>query len=265
SLPAIILPYVMAVADMGGEKHALKVTELTNDSTLFTVLTYSKMSGNHQYDRVAKLLDCTKYDAILMQEIPDMDELLQAHPELTETCNISYVGIRYKSLALFTPHKIVFEQPSKDGNLFVIQSDVLGQVALLTNRVDKSLNQPVRIQIQQVSNMLDQLKGVVEVNEVMPTIVAGDFNSTPFNTVHFLMRQEMAYAKPNGFMNQTFTFPAEGRRIGFLGPLIRIDHIFYRNMALETAEVLDDSYGSDHYPVKAEFRLPRQEINKDSE
>lgn len=256
SLPVLILPYFIAAADLGGETYAIKSDELGNDSVGFTVLTFSKMSRNQNYAAIAELLDCKKYDAILMQEAPDFNALLAAHPELADHCNTSFVGNQYKSLVLLTPHKITAEQSSKFGNLFVIELPTSGPVGLLTNRVDKTLNKPVAFQQSQVERMLSATKELRDAGT--PTIIAGDFNATPFNAVHYYMREAMAYARPKGIMNQTFTFPAEGRRVGVIGPQIRIDHIFYTGMQLKHAEVLDTSAGSDHYPVRAEFLLPKQ-------
>jgi endonuclease/exonuclease/phosphatase (EEP) superfamily protein YafD len=261
ALPGLVLPYILATADLGGEKTALASISRA-DASPFTVMTFSKMSRNRNYAAIADLLDCKKYDAILIQEAPDFEALIKAHPGIAKECNTSFVGNQYKSLVLQTPHKIVTEQSSKFGNLFVIELPGSGPVALLTNRVDKTLNKSVALQRSQVERMLLATKELRDAG--IPTIVAGDFNATPFNAVHYYMREEMAYARPAGIMNQTFTFPAEGRRMGMMGPQIRIDHIFYTGMQLKHADVLDTSAGSDHYPVRAEFLLPKQVI-KDTE
>lgn len=262
SLPVLILPYFLAAADFSGEKYAIKSGKLGTDSVELTVMTFSKMSRNRNYSAIADLLDCKKYDAILMQEAPDFDALIKAHPSVAKDCNTSFVGNQYKSLVLLTPHKIESEQSSKFGNLFAIELPGVGPIALLTNRIDKTLNKSVALQQNQVEQMLLATKELRDAG--IPTVVAGDFNATPFNAVHYYMREAMAYARPVGILNQTFTFPAEGRRIGMTGPQIRIDHIFYTGMQLKHAEVLDTSAGSDHYPVKAEFLLPKQAI-KDTE
>ena len=261
ALPGLVLPYILATADLGGEKTALINVSIA-DSTPFTVMTFSKMSRNRNYEAIADLLDCKKYDAILMQEASDFTALSTEQPSILRDCNTSFVGNQYKSLVLLTPHKITAEQSSKFGNLFVIELPGGGPVALLTNRVDKTLNKPVALQQSQVESMLSATQELRDAGT--PTIIAGDFNATPFNTVHYYMREAMAYARPAGIMNQTFTFPAEGRRMGLIGPQIRIDHIFYTGMQLKRADVLDTSAGSDHYPVRAEFLLPKQVI-KDTE
>ena len=261
ALPGLVLPYILATADLGGEKTALINVSIA-DSTPFTVMTFSKMSRNRNYEAIADLLDCKKYDAILMQEASDFTALSTEQPSILRDCNTSFVGNQYKSLVLLTPHKITAEQSSKFGNLFVIELPGGGPIALLTNRVDKTLNKPVALQQSQVESMLSATQELRDSG--IPTIIAGDFNATPYNAVHYYMREAMAYARPAGIMNQTFTFPAEGRRTGLIGPQIRIDHIFYTGMQLKRAEVLDTSAGSDHYPVRAEFLLPKQVI-KDTE
>lgn len=247
ALPALVLPYLLAASSFSGTKWALTNS---GEAKEFSVVTFSKMSRNTDYERVAQLLDCTRTDIILLQEVPDFSELLTERPEISRTCGHSFEGGEYKSLALLTRFPIVSTTVERTHTSFTIDIDGT-MVKLVTARVEKSLKaNSVRAQMDQVSDIL------TAVPDDMPVIVAGDFNSTPHNGTIYRMKEAMAYAVPEGSMFSTFTFPAEGRWYARFGPLIRIDHIFFRGLGLTSSEVLDDSFGSDHYPVKASFTLP---------
>lgn len=247
ALPAFVLPYLLAASSFSGAKWALTNS---GEAKEISVVTFSKMSRNTDYERVAQLLDCTRTDIILLQEVPDFEKLLAERPEISRSCNYSFEGGLHKSLALLTKFPIVSTAVERTHTSFVV--DVEGaEIKLITARLDKSLKTGgVEVQSEQVSDILNA------VPEDMPVIVAGDFNSTPHNGTIYRMKEAMASAVPEGSMFSTFTFPAEGRWYARFGPLIRIDHIFFRGLGLTSSEVLDDSFGSDHYPVRASFTLP---------
>ena len=246
-IPALIMPYVLASFSFSGGTWELGQLE---SGTEVSVISFSKMSRNEDYDRVAELLDCSKNDIILMQEAMDFDALLEQAPQVAESCNYSFMGGDYKSLVLLTRFPILSSVAHRTHNTFSI--DVTGvPVTLMTARVDKSLkSKGVELQSSQIAEI------IAELPDNAPVVVAGDFNSTPHNATIYNMKEAMAYAAPEGLMFSTFTFPAEGRWYASLGALIRIDHIFYRGLSLHSSRVLGDSYGSDHYPVRAVFTVP---------
>ena len=246
-IPALTVPYVLASFSFSGGNWDIGQRE---EGTEFSVISFSKMSRNEDYDRVAELLDCSKNDIILMQEAMDFDALLERAPQVSESCNYSFTGGEYKSLVLLSRFPILSSVAHRTHNTFSI--DVAGvPVTLMTARVDKSLkSNGVELQNDQIAEI------IAELPDNTPVVVAGDFNSTPHNATIYRMKEAMAYAAPEGFMFSTFTFPAEGRWYASLGALIRIDHIFYRGLSLHSSQVLDDSYGSDHYPVRAVFTVP---------
>ena len=84
-----------------------------------------------------------------------------------------------------------------------------------------------------------------------PVIVAGDFNATPFAPA---FRRFVRDANLTTYDSFPSTFPA------MLGPVgIPIDHVLVRGAALEDFDVLPPT-GSDHLPIKAVIRLPREHI-----
>lgn len=247
ALPVFILPYLLASFPFSGAKWELGHQ---SEGTDISLVSYSKMSRNADYKRVAQLLDCSKTDLFLIQEAADFSALLDAAPEVLESCYYSFEGGDYKSLVLLSRFPIMSTSTYRYHNSFDIS--VGGTpITLMTARIDKSLGTAGRaIQSQQITDI------TAELPEAGPVIFAGDFNATPHNNTIFRMKESMAYAEPDGVMFSTFTFPAEGRWYARFGALIRIDHIFYRGLSLHSSRVLDDSYGSDHYPVRAVFTVP---------
>jgi endonuclease/exonuclease/phosphatase (EEP) superfamily protein YafD len=253
-LPVITIPYYLALAGFGGAaRFDVPANSRSLSSVPLSFVTFSKMSRNNNYAEIAKILDCQKYDVIVVQEISDFDKVLAAKPEIAEHCQYAYAGMPEKFLTIFSKYPISYASADPISGVNIFGVSLLGQnINVLTMRLAKTFDERgVNIQtrqIEQVGVLLEKLSG--------PTIMAGDFNSTPHNYPVFKMKQHMAYAVPDGFMTSTFTFPADGRRLGILGALIRIDHIFYKNVVLDSVEVMKNNFGSDHYPVHAQFAVP---------
>lgn len=88
-------------------------------------------------------------------------------------------------------------------------------------------------------------------------IVAGDMNSTEFNSVQAPLRDVLGDAFASTGFGAGFTYPTGVRRLGRLGPLVRIDYIFYTSTLTPTQSfAFGGDIGSDHYAVFASFRLP---------
>lgn len=89
-----------------------------------------------------------------------------------------------------------------------------------------------------------------------PLILAGDGNATVFTPEMRALREILQDAWDQGGFGLGFTFPGPWRRLGMLGPWLRIDYIFH-DAALDTmsARRVDDATGAGHYPVWAELLL----------
>jgi endonuclease/exonuclease/phosphatase (EEP) superfamily protein YafD len=90
-----------------------------------------------------------------------------------------------------------------------------------------------------------------------PIILGGDFNTSDQSQTYRLVDQYLNNAHWEASCGFGFTFPSSSSRLKrkFLVPLlIRIDHIFYSTHFIPTSSrTLNDSGGSDHLPVVAEF------------
>lgn len=93
-----------------------------------------------------------------------------------------------------------------------------------------------------------QMKQVVEAigDHNGPVILAGDFNTWNISRYKSLL----ALAEDMGLTEVQLT------RKGRLGHLNKhLDHIFYKGLQLESAQVLSQVRSSDHYPITAKFKI----------
>ena len=214
----------------------------------FTFITFSKMSHNLNYAEVAKVIDCTKYDVIQVQEIWDLPALLAAFPKVAEHCNYA-VHPEKPSLATFSKFPLVAK--TVEGKAFVEVNINEVPVAVVNVHALKAITRGADSQIAQAKRMVK-----LEQTLNMPTIVAGDFNATPFNESIMLMRKHFKQAQlDSGMFTRRSTWPGEARRLGTFGPLLQIDYIFYKGLNSANTFIHESSYGSDHYPMQTTFSL----------
>lgn len=87
-----------------------------------------------------------------------------------------------------------------------------------------------------------------------PLIVAGDGNASIFTPEIAQLRKRLRDAWDEAGFGLGATFPGPWRRIGILGPFVRIDYVFHNDaFAAVAARRIDDATGAGHYPVWAEL------------
>ena len=90
-----------------------------------------------------------------------------------------------------------------------------------------------------------------------PIILGGDLNTNDQSEAYRITERYLENAHRESGCGLGFTFPSQdsGFRIGrILSALIRIDHIFYSDhFYSRNSKTLNESGGSDHYPVVAEL------------
>ena len=253
TLPSVLLPLVLPSMVSNGPLD-VRVTE-GQPMLELDVVTYSRTGHNKEYERIAELVDCQKYGLILLQEFGDIEEFEALYSDQLAGCFVSFPQSKYsfKSVGIVSAYEITNARVTDAGVRASIQ--VGGQnVELLTSRFSRSITQSgFREQQRQIDLAIEELAGAPI------AILAGDFNSTQYNESLYRLRRHFVLADPGGMLNSSATFPAEKRWYAFLGALVGIDHIFYRGMNLLSSDVVDDSYGSDHFPVHARFSLPLME------
>ncbi len=250
-IPAITLPYVLPSAEATGERWSWKPDG--TPVTEFDFVTFSKTGHNREYDRIREIADCSKHDVIVMQEFEDFQDFAAAQPEAVKDCNVAVIREAWNSAVIMSRFPVHGGKLTDAGTQAWVTIDGT-DVLVLTRRFDRSMkSRGAALQKQQIENVVQQL------GDVNPVILAGDFNSTLHNESVYRLRREFAYADPGGFPVPAATFPAEKRWYSFVGALLRIDHIFYRGLGVLQSEVLAESYGSDHFPVRAVFAIPHME------
>lgn len=214
----------------------------------FTFITFSKMSHNTNYAEVAKVIDCTRFDVIHVQEIRDIDVFLNVAPSVTKHCHYAE---HPEKPTLFTFSKYPLKVSSVQGNTFIETVIANQSIALINVHALKTITRSADSQTNLAKRMED-LKQAIK----MPIIVAGDFNATPFNESIMLMRKQFQEVRlSNSLAARRSTWPGEVRRLGSLGPLLHIDHIFYEGLSSHNTFIHASSYGSDHYPIQTTFSL----------
>ena len=92
-----------------------------------------------------------------------------------------------------------------------------------------------------------------------PIILGGDFNTSDQSQTYRLVNQYLKNAHWEAGCGFGFTYPSSSfrfKRKFSIPALIRIDHIFYSaHFIPRSARTLNESGGSDHLPVVAEFVL----------
>jgi vancomycin resistance protein VanJ len=89
-----------------------------------------------------------------------------------------------------------------------------------------------------------------------PLILAGDANATPFTPEIRALDGLLRDAWDEAGYGLGATFPGPWRRLGVLGPWLRIDYVFHNAaFAAVAARRIDDAAGAGHYPVWAELAL----------
>ena len=88
-----------------------------------------------------------------------------------------------------------------------------------------------------------------------PVIVAGDFNATPLSSTMQAFNKELINAFDATGRGIGFTFPTGARRLGALGPFLRIDHVLVTSQLSPRAARAARWHppGADHFPVEIVF------------
>jgi len=217
---------------------------------IFKVMTYSKMGRNKNIDAVARVVIKESPDILLMQEI-SAEESKQLINKLKNIYreNLFYFFNEFKGLIL-SRYPVSSKWKKSDGALFADIS--------LPNQVIKVWNVHLPKAILQTNMQYKNVNALAEIvgKELLPTIVAGDFNATINNYPYIKIKNILRNAFEDRGRGFGFTFPTSARRMGIITAFIRIDHIFYSNhFNVYKAYVVNEAGGSDHYPVVALLSL----------
>jgi len=224
-------------------------TEPALGQQVYKVMTYSKMGRNHDIASVAKVVFNEKPDILFMQEInkQDSEKLIQRLTRIYNGSPLFYIA--GKGLIL-SRYKVTSRQNKDDYPKSVVidlpEMSILGWNVHLQKSITNT-----NIQYKMVNHLAEKISLVQA-----PVIVAGDFNATMINYPYIKMKQYLNNAFQQAGFGFGFTFPSSARRLGSITRFMRLDHIFYSNhFNVHDAYVVNESGGSDHYPVVAFLSL----------
>ena len=208
-----------------------------------SVVSFSKMSRNDNFKELANIIDCNEFDLIVVQEIPDFDTFISSTDYKRNCFSVYNENVKKAVFSKFT----IEDRGNLGANQLVDISIGKEIITVINVRLDKGIFNS-QMQIMQADSLAKAIKKIDN-----KLIVLGDFNSTEFNYPYKVMTTHLNDSLREVGFNFSQTFPGKARRIGMLGPLIRIDYIFHQGFFVESAYVIDRSYGSDHYPVYTKF------------
>ncbi len=240
----------------------------TSAAPPFSVLTFNIETGEHQPDRLARVIRESNADIVAVQELGQTaadyfrDHLNDLYPyqSLYPQAN------PYAGQGLLSRYPIVDDEYWRNldindpyGHLRA-ELDVRGvSLTLFSTHPVPPISFEEGVKIQAHGSAIDRVLSRARAHSG-PVILVGDFNMTDhFDEYQTITRQGYTDAfRAVGEVGFGFTFPTPTRLL--LPPVIRLDYIFYNDQVRGiTARVWPDSGESDHHPVYAELVLaPRR-------
>ncbi len=220
------------------------------DQSVYKVMTYSKMGRNGNIRAVADVIISEKPDILFMQEISGIEAR-----DLIKYLKPHYQGkLSYNLAKELTISRFMIE-PTSDKN------DNAGSIIIKLPEYDvRAWNVHLQKSFFKTDGQYKQVERLAEQisHEQHPILVAGDFNATILNHPYIKIREHLDNAFEQAGFGFGFTFPSPERRIGTFFRLMRIDHIFFsKHFEINRAYVVNNSGGSDHYPVVAIFSIKK--------
>lgn len=224
-----------------------------NNPKSFTikVMSFSVMGRNKAIESMANVIINSQADIIFLQEV--------SQPEALQKNIAGLYGKKEPVYFIKDCLPIISRFPLNEvkcsGDVNYATTKVFGRTVHLWNiHATKSIygEKSYRLQKKSVTRVLEQTQHFID----SPIIIAGDFNATENSQVYRDINFHFNNAHYESGFGFGFTFPSPARRIGFLFPFVRIDHIFYNeNFEALNTLVLKETGGSDHYPILATLLL----------
>ncbi len=220
-----------------GSSHAGSYHANTNEHSIL-IATLSTLTRTKNIDDIASFVNTQKPDVLCLQEL--------AKPQRTELLALldghySYI-IQTDNGNHLTLSNLPLIQVSADSHMQVSKliHPEWGEVDLLNTHMPR----PYKTTTMPKSwlSLLDRT------STSSKTIICGDLNITPNNTLYDILVHDYGLVDALKF-GYGFTFPSAQRRSALLGPLIRIDYIFSKNLGSSDTKTINGSRFSDHRAV----------------
>jgi endonuclease/exonuclease/phosphatase (EEP) superfamily protein YafD len=209
------------------------------------VVSASLRTLNPNMRAAASMLLRTNGEVLAVQEARDPQLLLA---ELERQSGRSWNAAANGATMVLSHFPMVVEERPHEMLKVRLRGTAWGSLSLWTLRAPKDYDQPYALR-RYFNALADQIR------DEKPDIVAGDFNSTPWNDGYRIVAAQLSDSFRKGGAGPGFTFPTRARRMGALFPLVRIDHIFADpDLQVLDSFVGDASSGADHFAVVSEFK-----------
>ena len=193
------------------------------------VMTFNTSDMNTDFGAIAKLIVRERADIVLLQQIADLDALKE-------------------QIGRTPGHFNYFSFPEHTSDTVILSRFPLSQSEAYDDRITSGSRVTAVATIGKCQIRLWNLHAphgqyAIEnqeqyfadaaaalIDEKLPLVVAGDLNSTEFNSSQAPLRAELRDAYAEAGRGFGFTFPSRVRRFGMLGRLFQIDHVFFRGL-----------------------------------
>lgn len=210
-----------------------------------SVVSASVYARNKTPDRFYDSVLALNPDIIFWQEVPDVQKMLQRSQG-----SYFVAGQKQQGTLIFSRWPI--ESQRYIGNILLarVKGEAGKSLTLVSFHAPKFF-----VDIAGYNKFYRALLDELEHLKGESVIVGGDFNSTEFNYWRRVLRADgFGSALQDYGSGWLGTFPASGRPSLPGIPLVSIDDIYAGGLVLLRGEVLGESAGSDHYPVRLFFR-----------
>jgi len=232
-------------------------TKSTNNTDLapLKVMSYNVWRNNKDMTAVAWVITKEQPDIILLQELKPAraDKLTGALNNYYPDAELHFVYEPKILQAVISRYPLtpINAIPKKGQAQKVLIETLNGPVTVFNIHPIKQIGWLRRH--HQVSSLLEEDIATTD----GPLILGGDFNTTDQTQTYRMVNKYLRNAHWEAGCGFGFTYPSSTFKLGGrvpIPPVVRIDHIFNNDYFVPTmARTLNESGGSDHFPVVAEF------------
>ncbi|MCI5180685.1 MAG: hypothetical protein D3911_15480 [Candidatus Electrothrix sp. AW3_4] len=212
-------------------------------SAQFSIMSFSVKGWIEDVQPIAEIIKKQQADLTLVQGIPDPSALFT---KLSGIFQSNKVYFQYKGKFATISRYPIRSLPFAGGAQKLTVALPSGAVTVWNVHLYKD---PYNYngQVKQVQTLIDDIQKTEG-----RKIAAGDFNFTESSVNYQKFSQYLSNAHQQAGWGFGFTYPTPSRRLGYLMPLLRIDHIFYgASFYAVQADRLSEYGGSDHFPIVA--------------
>ncbi len=222
---------------------------LVSEKIGITLTTLSNRTANTDFNATAAALIRHRADIFALQEVAEPAGLTHKLAGLygpgrpVHSCGIgTYLAIS----------RFAFGQPVKLTNNVAIRCPIHlpgGSAQLYLIHLPRSLTGTERQRTAAAQIWADIQR------QTTPVIAAGDFNATPLTITMQTLGNRLVNAFDQSGQGAGFTFPTSARRLGKLGPFLRIDHVLVspKFIPVSARAARWHPPGADHFPVEIVF------------